>query len=50
MNINYDVVEGKSYREGLPELIEKGFTGFTIADYIENFVDYHFKLRLLENS
>src|SRR3989344_6177880 len=39
MNINYDVVEGKSYREGLPELIEKGFTAFTMVDYIENFVD-----------
>ena len=39
VNPNYIVVEGKLYREGLPELIEKGFTGFTIADYIENFVD-----------
>jgi len=39
INPNYTVVENKPYREGLPELIEKGFTGFTIADYIENFVD-----------
>src|SRR3989344_4568927 len=39
VNPNYTVIENKSYREGMPELIEKGFKGFTMLDYVENLVD-----------